>query len=137
MLDRACAGWESSQPTLLGSELQAGFIELKTGIATLAFKSGADLTLEAPAKVELISAMEIKVISGSISMYVRESAQGFRVNTPNGYAIDHGTRFSVSISDDKSRLNSRFRKARFLCTMSRERLNISKIKKPQKWIRTH
>ena len=95
------AGWESSQPTLPGSELKAGTLELKTGIATLAFKSGADLTLEAPAKVELISAMEIKVISGSISMYVRESAQGFRVNTPNGYAIDHGTRFSVSISDDR------------------------------------
>jgi len=94
------AGWESSQPTLPGSELKAGLLELKTGIATLAFKSGADLTLEAPVKVELISAMEIKVISGSISMYVRESAQGFRVNTPNGYAIDHGTRFSVSISDD-------------------------------------
>ena len=67
----------------------------------MAFKSGADLTLEAPAKIELISAMEVKLISGNISMYVRESAQGFRVNTPNGYAIDHGTRFSVRISDDQ------------------------------------
>jgi hypothetical protein len=95
------AGWESSQPTLPGAELHAGILDLKTGIATLTFKSGADLTLEAPAKVELISAMEIKVISGTISMYVRESAQGFKVNTPNGYAIDHGTRFSVSIGDDK------------------------------------
>ena len=95
------AGWESSQSTLPGAQLEAGTLDLKTGVATLAFISGADLTLEAPAKVELISAMEIKVISGTISMYVRESAQGFRVNTPNGYAIDHGTRFSVSISDDK------------------------------------
>jgi hypothetical protein len=95
------AGWESSQATLEGSELHAGTLDLKTGVATLAFKSGADLTLEAPAKIELISAMEVKLISGNISMYVREPAQGFRVNTPNGYAIDHGTRFSVSISEDK------------------------------------
>lgn len=95
------AGWESSQATLPGSELHAGTLDLKSGVATLAFKSGADLTLEAPAKIELISAMEVKLISGNISMYVRESAQGFRVNTPNGYAIDHGTRFSVRISDDQ------------------------------------
>ena len=95
------AGWESSQATLPGSELHAGILNLRTGIATLAFHSGADLTLVAPAKIELISEMEIKVISGNISMYVRESAQGFRVNTPNGYAIDHGTRFSVRVSEDK------------------------------------
>ncbi|WDE97309.1 FecR domain-containing protein [Lentisphaera profundi] len=95
------AGWESSQATLEGSELHAGTLNLTTGVATLAFNSGADLTLEAPAKIELISAMEVKLISGNMSMYVRESAQGFRVNTPNGYAIDHGTRFSVSISEDK------------------------------------
>ncbi|MCH2209298.1 MAG: FecR family protein [Lentisphaerales bacterium] len=94
------AGWESSQSTLSGAELEAGTLDLKTGVATLAFKSGADLTLEAPAKVELISAMEVKLISGTISMYVRESAKGFKVNTPNGYAIDHGTRFSVSIAED-------------------------------------
>jgi hypothetical protein len=81
--------------------LHAGTLDLKSGVATLAFKSGADLTLQAPAKIELISAMEVKLISGNISMHVRESAQGFRVNTPNGYAIDHGTRFSVSISEDK------------------------------------
>ena len=95
------AGWESSQSTLEGAELHAGTLNLTTGVATLAFNSGADLTLEAPAKIELISDMEVKVISGAISMYVRESAQGFRVNTPNGYAIDHGTRFSVRISEDK------------------------------------
>lgn len=95
------AGWESSQSTLEGSELHAGTLNLTSGVATLAFNSGADLTLEAPAKIELISDMEVKVISGAISMYVRESAQGFRVNTPNGYAIDHGTRFSVRISEDK------------------------------------
>ena len=95
------AGWESNQATLPGSELKAGTLDLKTGVATLAFHSGADLTLEAPAKVELISEMEVKLISGNISMYVRESAQGFRVNTPNGYAIDHGTRFSVRVSEDE------------------------------------
>ena len=96
------AAWESSLPTLPGSELQPGVLDLKTGVATLSFHSGADVMLEAPAKIEIVSTMELNVLSGVISIHVSDSAKGFRVNTPNGHAIDHGTRFSVSVSaEDK------------------------------------
>lgn len=94
------AAWESSLPTLPGSELQPGVLDLKTGVATLSFHSGADVMLEAPAKIEIVSTMELNALSGVISIHVSDSAKGFRVNTPNGHAIDHGTRFSVSVSED-------------------------------------
>lgn len=94
------AAWESSLPTLPGSELQPGILDLKTGVATLSFHSGADVMLEAPAKIEIVSTMELNALSGVISIHVSDSAKGFRVNTPNGHAIDHGTRFSVSVSED-------------------------------------
>ena len=94
------AAWESRLPTILGSELEPGVLHLKTGVATLSFHSGADVMLEAPSKIEIVSSMELNALSGVISIHVRDSAKGFRVNTPNGHAIDHGTRFSVSVSQD-------------------------------------
>ena len=94
------AAWESRLPTILGSELEPGVLHLKTGVATLSFHSGADVMLEAPAKIEIVSTMELNALAGVISIHVRDSAEGFRVNTPNGHAIDHGTRFSVSVSHE-------------------------------------
>lgn len=94
------AAWESRLPTILGSELEPGVLHLKMGVATLSFHSGADVMLEAPAKIEIVSKMELNALAGVISIHVRESAEGFRVNTPNGHAIDHGTRFSVSVSQE-------------------------------------
>ena len=45
------AAWVSRLPTLPGSELQPGILDLKTGVATLSFHSGADVMLEAPCKM--------------------------------------------------------------------------------------
>ncbi len=92
----------NSDSTIAGSHLYPGVFEMKSGSATLKLHSGADLNLKAPIKFEIVSDMQIKVLRGSLSVFVSERAKGFRVDTPYAYAIDHGTSFSVNVLEDMS-----------------------------------
>lgn len=91
------AAWESNLPTTLGSELSPGLLSLRTGVATIRFHSGAEVTVEAPAQLQLISTMKARLLSGAAVIDVPEPAIGFIVETPDGYAIDYGTRFAVRV----------------------------------------
>jgi hypothetical protein len=101
------AAWESSLPTAAGSELIPGILELKSGIGTIRFRSGARVTLQAPARLELINPMRGRLLVGMVGIEVPESATGFVMETPNGHAVDHGTAFSVSF--DPLEMQSRFK----------------------------
>ena len=59
------------------------------------------MTIEAPAQVELVSKMRAKLNSGAAVMNVPDSATGFILETPDGYAIDFGTQFAVSIDSNR------------------------------------
>ena len=96
------AAWESSLPTLPGSQLAPGLLHLKSGIATIRFDSGAEVVLEAPAELELLTPMRTKLLSGSAVIEVPEAAIGFVVDTPSGYAVDHGTQFAVRVGEDNT-----------------------------------
>lgn len=93
------AAWESVLPTTVGSHLVAGEMKLMTGIATVEFGSGAKMTFEAPAQFELVDAMRVRMVDGAAVIDVPESAHGFVVETPGGYAVDHGTQFAVSVEE--------------------------------------
>lgn len=95
------AAWESSLPTRAGDQLMQGRMNLRTGIATIRFTSGAELLLEAPATLELISAMRCRLESGAGVVNVPDSAIGFVVETPGGYTEDFGTRFTVRVDEDQ------------------------------------
>ncbi len=99
------ASWESALPTIEGSELTAGQLTLTSGIATIRFSSGAEVTLEAPSSLILESPMRGKLISGFAVVDVPEPAIGFIIDTPNGYAVDHGTKFSVNVSGEPGESN--------------------------------
>lgn len=92
------ASWESSLPTSVGSNLTPGIMNLRSGLATLKMASGAEVIIEGPALLELLSPMTVKLFSGVGVVQVPESAIGFIVETPDGYAVDYGTRFSVSVN---------------------------------------
>lgn len=96
------AAWESVLPTNPGSELPAGMLNLKAGIALIRFRSGAELVMEAPASIELLTDMRAKLHSGAAVMDVPESAEGFVLETPRGYAVDFGTRFAVQVDASES-----------------------------------
>ena len=70
------AAWESDLPTTPGSELLR-FLKLRTGLASIQFRSGANLILEGPAEVNLISPMKTHLVSGMAIVEVPESAIGF------------------------------------------------------------
>ena len=91
------ATWESSLPTMPGSELVPGAMKLVSGIATVRFRSGAELMMEAPANLVLISKMRASLDGGTAVVTVPEPAIGFVLETPNGFDVDHGTQFAVNV----------------------------------------
>lgn len=96
----ACKWGNSALPTLEGSDLQPGLLELVDGIATLKFRSGAEVTLEAPVTLEVLSAMECRIRKGTVMAEVPPQAKGFTIHTPETKVIDYGTRFGVSAGED-------------------------------------
>lgn len=92
------ARWESGTlPTAEGARLGAGDLELVRGLATIAFDSGAEVVLEAPAKLTLVDAMNCVLARGTVVAEIGPSAEGFTVQTPSARVIDHGTRFAVNV----------------------------------------
>ncbi|MEM9281018.1 MAG: iron dicitrate transport regulator FecR [Verrucomicrobiota bacterium] len=94
------ASWESSLPTEPGSALTAGRMKLTSGIATIRFRSGAEITLEAPAKLSLKTPMLAWLGEGAAVMTVPEQAIGFVLETPDGNVIDYGTTFAVDVEGE-------------------------------------
>lgn len=89
--------WAGSElPTAQGSQLGVGTLALVEGMATLEFESGARVTLEAPATVEVLSKMHCRLIEGSVVADVPEPAHGFTVDAPAVKVVDLGTRFGVT-----------------------------------------
>ncbi|MBB3204861.1 hypothetical protein FHS27_000628 [Rhodopirellula rubra] len=97
------AAWESALPTMPGSQLPPGILSLRSGVATIRFLSGAEVVVEAPAELELMSSMRAKLLTGAAVIDVPESAIGFVIETPEGYAIDYGTRFAVRVDEQEKR----------------------------------
>lgn len=96
----ACKWGNSALPTMEGSALQPGMLELLDGLAVLKFKSGAEVTLEAPVTLEVLSAMECRVKKGTVMAEVPPQAKGFTIHTPETKVVDFGTRFGVSAGED-------------------------------------
>jgi hypothetical protein len=88
---------QCSLPTKSNSALQQGNLVLLRGTATLTFVSGAIVSLEAPAEIELVSGMQALVKHGRVVAEVPEEAIGFRLDTPDLEVKDLGTVFAVSV----------------------------------------
>lgn len=95
--------WDGgSLPTETGARLGTGRLRLAEGIARIVFDTGAELTLEAPAELELLSGQRCVLRTGRLVAKVPPSAVGFTVDTPTVVFIDHGTEFGVNVRDGKS-----------------------------------
>lgn len=91
------ARWESSSlPTEPGSKLGRGRLRLVDGLARVIFRSGAEVSLEGPAELELVNANACFLHSGALVAHVPEPAHGFVVATAHAQLIDHGTDFGIS-----------------------------------------
>ena len=95
------ARWKSSSlPTEPGSSLPAGRLHLAEGLARLRFANGAEVTLEGPAELELLSSQLCRLHSGSLVAHVPDAAKGFTVLTSQATLVDHGTDFAISTDSD-------------------------------------
>jgi len=95
------ARWGSGDlPTRDGSRLGHGSLRLEEGLAVIHFDSGTVLSLEAPAELILVDAMNCHITEGTAVADVPDSATGFRIGTPSAMVIDHGTRFAVSVDSE-------------------------------------
>lgn len=102
--ETSLAQWgECSLPTAVGTELNEGRLELLNGTATVTFASGAVVSIEAPAAIDLVSEMKAVVAYGRVIAEVPEQAIGFRLDTPDMEVKDLGTVFSVYVDPVNSR----------------------------------
>jgi ferric-dicitrate binding protein FerR (iron transport regulator) len=89
--------WSGSDlPTAVNSKLGLGKLALVEGIATLKFKSGATVTMEAPTTLEILTTMHCRLIEGTVTAEVPEPAHGFTIDTPDIKVVDLGTKFGVT-----------------------------------------
>ena len=82
-----------------GMRLSEGPLQLDSGLLEITFDSGAEVTLEGPARLQLESDHKTRLDAGRASALVPEEARGFVIHTPSSYIRDLGTAFAVEVRD--------------------------------------
>ena len=77
--------------------LAPGLLRLESGLAVIAFNSGATALVEGPADLSIEADNRMFLKAGRLTAEVPPLASGFTVNTPRLNAIDIGTRFGISV----------------------------------------
>ncbi|GHC45838.1 LamG domain-containing protein [Roseibacillus persicicus] len=94
---------ESEEDFLAGQLLEVGReVVISKGLMELVFFSGAQITIEGPARFTPTSDMEIAFAEGGAQAVVPESAIGFKMVLPDGLVTDYGTSFDVRVIDGKT-----------------------------------
>jgi len=97
LVDATDARWADGRAMVMGAAVPQGPLRLLSGAAQIAFESGALVTLNGPAEIEVLGASRLFLRSGRIVPFVPPAATGFTVVSPTGEVIDLGTEFSVSV----------------------------------------
>jgi hypothetical protein len=97
----AAARWSDRASRDVGSPLDAGKLDLASGIVQLEFLSGASVVVEGPAQLDLASNKLIVCQQGKLRVYVPTQAKGFVVDTPRHRTVDLGTEFAVEVDADE------------------------------------
>ncbi|QOV92062.1 LamG-like jellyroll fold domain-containing protein [Humisphaera borealis] len=91
-------GSAPAAPPRVGTALEPGWLRLDAGLAQIEFFNGAQVVLEGPAELQLVSASEAFCLSGKLRAEVPMQARGFRITTPQINVVDRGTSFGVEVS---------------------------------------
>lgn len=93
--DSTIVGASDGEPLHVGDR-----IATDEGLASLRFDCGAEVVLKGPAELVVVSPMRARLLRGTLTAQVQESAHGFRIDTPNSRVIDLGTEFGLSVDDE-------------------------------------
>jgi hypothetical protein len=72
-------------------------VTIDGGILEIELGSETRLVLEGPAEFAVVSASEVRLVSGRCYAEMDEGASGLRIKTPTGEVLDLGTRFGVEV----------------------------------------
>ncbi|SMP78832.1 Concanavalin A-like lectin/glucanases superfamily protein [Neorhodopirellula lusitana] len=75
-------------------------IRVSEGVVVVEFDCGAQVTLQGPADMEVVSADRGFLRNGRLTAFVPPVAVGFEIQTPRGRVIDHGTQFGITVDED-------------------------------------
>lgn len=93
-----CLWGQSTLPTEVGSQLNAGRLRLISGSATLVM-SNTQLVLEGPVDLELISPTRCRLHGGRVVMTSKNGGDGLVIRVPNGAISDFGAELGIFVSD--------------------------------------
>lgn len=83
-----------------GDRLGNTTIEIQRGLIRLQFDDGVEVTLQGPARYELIGPGKTRLHSGLLTATVPPGAEGFQVSTPTAEVVDLGTAFGIEIDSE-------------------------------------
>jgi hypothetical protein len=94
--DRGCIWQDETESPAEGAKLSSGQrLQLVSGSAKLQFNRGAAVVLEGPAEIELISAVSMRLVHGTVAVRVSGPDKEFVVISPDASIVDLGTSFGV------------------------------------------
>ncbi|MCA9239431.1 MAG: hypothetical protein KDA37_04495 [Planctomycetales bacterium] len=116
------AVWAEGSEVELGQTLpEKQRLELLSGSAQLSMACGADIVLQAPCAVTLVSNDYAKLESGKLTAQAAEWATGFSITCNDLRVTDLGTRFALS-ADDKGIVEAHVLEGSVLAEALKERL---------------
>ncbi|MBK1833823.1 FecR domain-containing protein [Roseibacillus ishigakijimensis] len=95
----------SSQADVDGGAVQQWEVVADEQQRSFALVSGVTVELRGPARYRISGDNELVLHRGILSADVPPEATGFRVLTPNGDVIDHGTQIGVAVDDEQTELH--------------------------------
>lgn len=89
---------ERAESVRVGERLNLSHFALTSGSLSLRLPSGVLLDVAAPAEVEFVTAMRLRVVRGKFTADVGERGKGFTIETAEARVVDLGTKFGVDVS---------------------------------------
>jgi len=94
--------WIGDEPPVTGTPLSPGRLQFESGLVHLEFYSGAQLIIEGPADLDLVTSNRAVCRLGSLRAKVPEIARGFTVQSRHFELVDLGTEFGIDFSEEGS-----------------------------------
>lgn len=94
------AVWDLEISLATGATLASGPVNLTAGVITFDLINGQKLTIQAPARFELINDREMRLHSGDAALRVDQESPTYIIQVPGGAVVDLGTEISLKVGDD-------------------------------------
>lgn len=89
--------WDTQIPMQIGDDIKTEHKKLVAGVIKLAFDSGVNVVVEAPAEFTPVAANRMTLQKGKAFAHVPGNAIGFTIDTPGSSIVDLGTEFGIYV----------------------------------------